>query len=53
MSNNLEIENLTEFDMAHQLKNDADIVEYLNQVKKMETVANWPSLWDILPKPAE
>ena len=34
MSCNLKIENLPEFDMAHQLKNDADIVEYLNQVIK-------------------
>ena len=32
MSDNLKIENLPEFDMAHQLKTDADIVEYLQQV---------------------
>ena len=34
MSDSLKIENMTEFDMAHQLKNDADIVEYLQQVIK-------------------
>ena len=34
MSDSLKIENMTEFDMGHQLKNDADIVEYLQQVIK-------------------
>lgn len=34
MNDNLKIKNLPEFDMAHQLKNDADIVEYLQQVIK-------------------
>lgn len=32
MPNKLMVQNMPEFDMAHQLKNEADIVEYLQQV---------------------
>ena len=32
MTNKLQIDNMPEFDMAQQLKSDADIVEYLQQV---------------------
>ena len=32
MPNKLKVQNMSEFDMAHQLKSEADIVEYLQQV---------------------
>jgi probable addiction module antidote protein len=32
MSNKLKIDNMLEFDMAQQLKNEEDIIEYLQQV---------------------
>ena len=32
MPNKLKIQNMPEFDMAHQLKSESDIVEYLQQV---------------------
>jgi probable addiction module antidote protein len=32
MANNLKVENMVNFDMAQQLKTEADIIEYLQQV---------------------
>ena len=43
---------MPEFDMAQQLHDDADIVEYLRQVLAVMAMArNWRPPWGILPRP--